>query len=306
MPRLQHLPVGHLRRARQFRIARSSRRRGDARCCHCSAAARETRSSTTGYPSGSCCYAANHVATTAQASGRGHAPPQPTDRMLGAIVPHGAQTWYFKMTGPMEAVASRGSGLSAADRVVRFESDQSPPQWTLPDSWKEAAGAGHASGDAVSGRGRPDVGGVGDAVGHFAVRQLVVGQRQSLAAADAVAADHGRPALATDHHARLGRGAGHAGESAGQFRERRHGQCAALGRGDAQPPGDTSGTSTVVDVSHISSMSIQLTASDGVGDGHEDQSGTASHSDPCRTTSPNPWTAARSFVRAVGCDRGRS
>jgi hypothetical protein len=87
-------------------------------------------------------FAANHVTATEAAADRPARSAQPTDRMLGAIVPHGAQTWYFKMIGPMEAVVKEEAAFRQLIASIRFENDQSPPQWTLPDSWTEGAAAG--------------------------------------------------------------------------------------------------------------------------------------------------------------------
>jgi hypothetical protein len=87
-------------------------------------------------------YAANHVEKTEAPADRSAPSAQPADRLLGAIVPHGAQTWYFKMTGPMDLVASQGAVFRQLIESIRFENEQSPPQWKLPESWKEVAGAG--------------------------------------------------------------------------------------------------------------------------------------------------------------------
>ncbi len=84
-------------------------------------------------------YAANHVEQQTAASER---PAQVVQRMLAAIVPHGAQTWYFKMTGPAEAVASQEAAFRQLIESLRFDTEQSPPQWTLPAAWREEPGTG--------------------------------------------------------------------------------------------------------------------------------------------------------------------
>jgi len=84
-------------------------------------------------------YAANHVERQPAASER---PTQVVQRMLAAIVPHGAQTWYFKMTGPAEPVASQEAAFRQLIESLRFDTEQSPPQWTLPAAWREEPGTG--------------------------------------------------------------------------------------------------------------------------------------------------------------------
>ncbi len=169
-------------------------------------------------------YAANHVEKTEAAADRPSPSTPPADRLLGAIVPHGAQTWYFKMTGPMEAVASQGAAFRQLIESIRFDERTIPAAMEAPGILERKRGVRSASGDTFGGRGRPDVGSVGDSTGHYTVCQLAVGQRQSLAPANAVAADHRGPTPQRDHHAQPRRGPGHAGESAGKFRGRRDGE----------------------------------------------------------------------------------
>src|SRR5210317_393589 len=52
-------------------------------------------------------YADNHVDAGASAAQGGEDATDPTDRLLGAIVPREARTWYFKMTGPLDLVAQQ-------------------------------------------------------------------------------------------------------------------------------------------------------------------------------------------------------
>jgi hypothetical protein len=70
-------------------------------------------------------------------------PPQPagepTDRMLGAIVPRGTQGWFFKLTGPKDAVAAQADTFAALVKSVRFSAD-GKPKWTLPPDWEERPG----------------------------------------------------------------------------------------------------------------------------------------------------------------------
>ncbi|MHB8969042.1 MAG: hypothetical protein ACYC3X_03075 [Pirellulaceae bacterium] len=87
-------------------------------------------------------HAENHVEKAAEPAADPLSLAQPTDRLLGAIVPHGAQTWYFKMMGPLEAVASQDTAFRSLIESLRFENELAPPQWTLPPSWQEKAKSG--------------------------------------------------------------------------------------------------------------------------------------------------------------------
>ncbi len=62
--------------------------------------------------------------------------------MLGAIVPRETQSWYFKMTGPMNLVAQQESAFRQLIESLRFAGPDASPTWTLPDSWQENEGTG--------------------------------------------------------------------------------------------------------------------------------------------------------------------
>jgi hypothetical protein len=64
---------------------------------------------------------------------------EPTDRMLGAIVPRGEQLWFFKLMGPKDPVAAQTEGFTALLKSVRF-SAEGKPSWTLPSGWQERSG----------------------------------------------------------------------------------------------------------------------------------------------------------------------
>ncbi|HAY78205.1 MAG TPA: hypothetical protein DCY79_00200 [Planctomycetaceae bacterium] len=65
-----------------------------------------------------------------------------TDRMLGAIVPRGARTWFFKLAGPKDAVGAQRESLLRFLGSVRFGS-ASPdiPTWVLPTGWRQVPGS---------------------------------------------------------------------------------------------------------------------------------------------------------------------
>lgn len=57
------------------------------------------------------------------------------------VLPHGAQTWYFKMTGPTAAVAKQVQKFRALIESVTFD-DAGKPAWKLPEGWDEKPGSG--------------------------------------------------------------------------------------------------------------------------------------------------------------------
>jgi len=61
-------------------------------------------------------------------------------RMLGALVPKGKQTWFFKVTGPEADVAGHEETFVAFLKSVSF--DGSDPKWELPENWTQKPGDG--------------------------------------------------------------------------------------------------------------------------------------------------------------------
>ncbi len=86
-------------------------------------------------------YAQNHVVADTATAQKGQS-SAPTDRLLGAIVPHDAETWYFKMTGPMNLVASQEKAFRELIESLAFDGPGTTPQWALPESWQEGEGSG--------------------------------------------------------------------------------------------------------------------------------------------------------------------
>lgn len=68
------------------------------------------------------------------------APPsgEPTDRMLGAILPGPDQAWFFKAVGPKESLDASAEAIAGFLESVRFDSAR--PAWELPEGWSEEAG----------------------------------------------------------------------------------------------------------------------------------------------------------------------
>ena len=66
---------------------------------------------------------------------------EPRDRMLAAIVPQGERFWFFKVTGPKDAVQEQIEEFLALVESVRFADEKSDPTWTLPDGWERQPGS---------------------------------------------------------------------------------------------------------------------------------------------------------------------
>ena len=72
-------------------------------------------------------------------------------RTLAALVPKGEQTWFFKMTGPDEAVRARTDEFLTLVRSIKFKADK--PAWTLPAGWTEEPGSQFRLATLVAGSG---------------------------------------------------------------------------------------------------------------------------------------------------------
>src|SRR5215472_11550644 len=73
-------------------------------------------------------------------------PKPPPQRLLGAIIPHGRQTWFFKLVGPQPVVDKHAEEFKEFINSVRFpDKGKEPIIWTVPQEggWREEAGSGH-------------------------------------------------------------------------------------------------------------------------------------------------------------------
>jgi hypothetical protein len=64
---------------------------------------------------------------------------QTADQLVGAIVPRGATTWFFKLTGPSAAVESQSKSFVQFIKSIHFE--EKGPVWGLPAGWEEEPGS---------------------------------------------------------------------------------------------------------------------------------------------------------------------
>lgn len=55
-------------------------------------------------------------------------------RLLGALLPHGDETWTFKVLGDIEAVSRQAEAVRKFIESIKFDGGQ--PSWTLPASWR--------------------------------------------------------------------------------------------------------------------------------------------------------------------------
>jgi hypothetical protein len=67
-------------------------------------------------------------------------PGEAKDRTLAAIVPRVPQGWFFKLTGPKDAVEGAAESFATFLKSIRFSSE-GKPQWTLPAGWREQPGS---------------------------------------------------------------------------------------------------------------------------------------------------------------------
>jgi hypothetical protein len=70
--------------------------------------------------------------------------PKPSmNRILGVILPHGEDTWVFKLVGPDEAVGEAQAAFLQFVRSVQFSADKGRPlTWKAPDDWRVASDKG--------------------------------------------------------------------------------------------------------------------------------------------------------------------
>jgi hypothetical protein len=61
-------------------------------------------------------------------------------RMLAAVVPHKDQAWFFKVTGPQDALGAHAEAFRELLRSLRFADGK--PQWKTPEGWRQQPGSG--------------------------------------------------------------------------------------------------------------------------------------------------------------------
>ena len=61
--------------------------------------------------------------------------------ILGAIIPAGEQSWFFKLSGEPKSVEAVHDAFVEFVKSVKFAGGGSQPSWTLPEGWKEQPGS---------------------------------------------------------------------------------------------------------------------------------------------------------------------
>jgi hypothetical protein len=62
---------------------------------------------------------------------------KPATRLLAVIIPHGDQTWFFKLVGRVPQIDEYKQAFDDFIRTVRFNDQADPPiAWTLPANWR--------------------------------------------------------------------------------------------------------------------------------------------------------------------------
>ncbi len=66
-------------------------------------------------------------------------PPEPKVRLLGAMIPHDKDIWFFKLVGKLDAVEPLNTPFEDFVRSVRFDKPGEPITWELPKGWEQGA-----------------------------------------------------------------------------------------------------------------------------------------------------------------------
>lgn len=62
-------------------------------------------------------------------------PESAPGRLIGVLLNHGDETWFFKVLGPDDAVRRQVSQIKAF--LIGLKIENGAPQWKLPDGWRE-------------------------------------------------------------------------------------------------------------------------------------------------------------------------
>jgi hypothetical protein len=76
------------------------------------------------------------------AEAKPNADAKPTDRMIGAILPAGDISWFFKATGPIAEMDKQADAIRGFFESVSIKPGAPKPEWKLPESWKEQGASG--------------------------------------------------------------------------------------------------------------------------------------------------------------------
>src|SRR5262249_7971452 len=73
---------------------------------------------------------------------KGETPPGPPAgvRRLGPVSPAGEQSWFFKLSGPIDEVTRQEKPFEDFVRTVALADGK--PTWTTPEGWRQQPGEG--------------------------------------------------------------------------------------------------------------------------------------------------------------------
>ena len=84
-----------------------------------------------------------HYRVASQASSQQSVAARTQHRLLGAMIPHGDQTWFFKVTGSPNLLAKELATFRCLVQSISFEEgNNSDPHWTLPAGWRQLPPSG--------------------------------------------------------------------------------------------------------------------------------------------------------------------
>ncbi len=67
-------------------------------------------------------------------------PPAPKERLLGAMLRHDNDMWFFKVKGSLDAIEPLQGPFEQFVRSVRFDKPGEAIAWTLPEGWTKVGG----------------------------------------------------------------------------------------------------------------------------------------------------------------------
>jgi hypothetical protein len=65
-----------------------------------------------------------------------------THRMMGAILPAGGQTWYFKVVGPISDMEKNAGAITQFFQSITTSPGATKPGWKVPAGWEEKPASG--------------------------------------------------------------------------------------------------------------------------------------------------------------------
>ncbi len=114
---------------------------GPALCLAAAGCGRQETIESYRVPKSNVVFELNHVERTKPTANgtAGINPAARPQRTLAAIVPHGSQGWFFKLTAAPEQVDKQAEAFEQFVRSLKFEPGKEP-KWSLPAGWRQLPG----------------------------------------------------------------------------------------------------------------------------------------------------------------------